>query len=590
MNLGHFFAELQRRHVYKVAIAYAVAAWLLIQIATQVFPFFEIPNWAVRLVVVLLLLGFPVAIVLAWAFELTPEGIKRAEDVDPARPIRRTGRKLTAAIVIVATAALALFVIQFIRKQTAVATGKLSPAGISIPEKSIAILPFKPLASQNRDEILENGMADTLIAKLSTIRDIIIPSLTSARKYDEQERDPLAAGRLLHVRAVLEGTLQKLGDRIRVTARLMNVADGSSIWTGTFDEKFTDVFAVQDTIAQKVADALALRLSGDEQKRLTKRYTDNTEAYQLYLKGRFYWNKYTEEAFRKSIDYFKQALEKDPNYALAYSGLADAYSLLGEFGSGPPQETFGRARDYAEKAIALDDSLADAHLSLGIVKLFFDWDLAGAQRELERAKQLNPNNAQVYHFYGHYLEISGRLTEAIAETKRGVDLDPTNLILNNELALAYQFAGKYDEALVQYRRTVEMDPSFTHSAESIAGVYEELGRFGDALAELNKLKPVLKDDPGFLGDLGYVQARLGKAVEAKNIAEQLQGRRAHEFVDAGFIAMVYAGLGDADHAMVWLEKHFQEKGAGCPWLKLDSHFKSLRSDPRFIDLVRRIGL
>ena len=508
--------------------------------------------------------------------------------ITPASPHARFAKPLIAAafLAIISLVGIWFFAHRAEQKSRTVST----PVPASVPEKSIAILPFKPLSSQNRDEVLENGMADTLIAKLSTIREIIIPSLTSTRKYDEQEQDPLSAGRLLHVRSVLEGTLQKLGDRIRVTARLINVADGSSLWTGTFDEKFTDVFAVQDTIAQKVATALALQLSGEEQQRLTKRYTENTEAYQLYLKGRFYWNKYTEEAFRKSIDYFNQALEKDSNYALAYSGLADAYSLLGEFGSGPPQETFGRARNYAEKAIALDDSLADAHLSLGIVRLFYDWDLAGARRELERAKQLNPNNAQVYHFYGHCLQISGRLTEAIAETKRGLDLDPTNLILNNELALAYQFAGKYDEALAQYRRTLEMDPGFTHSSGSIASVYEELGKFDDALAQLNKLKSVLKDDPGFLSDLGYVQAKLGNSAEARNIAEQLERRRTHEFIDAGYIAMVYAGLGDADRTFAWLEKHFQERGAGCPWLKLDVHFKSLRSDPRFIDLTRRIGL
>ena len=460
----------------------------------------------------------------------------------------------------------------------------------AVPEKSIAIFPFKPLASQNRDEILENGMADTLIAKLSAIHGLIIPALTSARKYDEQERDPLAAGRLLRVHSVLEGTLQKLGDRIRVTARLVNVADGASLWTQTFDEKFTDVFEVQDTIARKVAAALALQLSGEEQNRLTKRDTANTEAYQLYLKGRFYWAKYTEEGLRKSIECFKDAIAKDPNYALAYTGLADTFSLLGELGYGDPTETFEQARSYAQKSIALDDSLADAHLSLGIVKLFYDWNLPEAQKELQRAKRLNPNNAQVYHFYGHYLELSNRMEEAIAETKRGVDLDPTSLVLNNELGTAYAWARKYDLALAQYRKTLEMDPGFAFASFQIAVTYDTIGRFEDALAALDKLRSQAADDPGFLSELAYVDAKLGKTAEARTIVEQLQQRAAREYIDQVSVALIYIALGDKEQALSALEAGYRQHSTGCPWLKIDPRYDPLRSEPRFIDLVRRIGL
>jgi TolB-like protein/class 3 adenylate cyclase/Flp pilus assembly protein TadD len=459
-----------------------------------------------------------------------------------------------------------------------------------VPEKSVAILPFKPLSSQNRDEILENGMADTLIAKLGTITEIIIPSLTSAQKYAEQEHDPIAAGRLLHVRSVLEGTLQKVADRIRVTARLINVADGSSMWSGTFDEKFTDVFSVQDAIAQKVAAALALRLSGEEQKRLTKRYTENTEAYQLYLKGRFYWNKWSEEGFRKSIDYFKQAVEKDPNYALAYSGLADAYSLLCEWGSSPSNEIFPQARGYAEKALKLDDTLSEAHLSIGIVKLLYEWDFAGAEKELRRAKELDPKDAQVYHFYGHYLELFGRFDEAAAETKRGVEFDPTNLVINSEVGLAYYWGRKFEPAAAQHRKTLEMDSNFAYASFCLALDYTQMGKYQEALAELNRTRPISQDWSWIVAGIGYVDGLLGKRAEAQKIIDELTARSAREYIDPVLIAFIYIPLGDKEQAFAWMEKGYQERSGQILWLKVEPLFDPLRSDPRFKDLVHRIGL
>jgi len=513
-----------------------------------------------------------------------PEKLKDKK-VKPASPLARLAKPLIAAALLVA---IALVGVWFLVHRNEQKSTTVSPA--PVPEKSVAILPFKPLSSQNRDEILEAGMADTLIAKLSNSREIIIPSLTSARKYDEQEHDPLAAGRLLHVRSVLEGTLQKLGDRIRVTARLMNVADGSSIWTGTFDEKFTDVFAVQDTIAQKVAAALALRLSGEEQKRLTKRYTDNTEAYQLYLKGRFYWNKYTEEGFRKSIEYFKQAVEKDPNYALAYAGLADTYSLLGDLSYGTPKETFEQARAYAEKAIRLDDALGEAHLSLGIVKLFYDWDLAGGKKELQRAKDLSPNNPQVYHFYGHYLELAGRLDEAIAETKRGVDLDPTNLLLSNEFAWAYYVSHRFDDAIPLYRKNLEMDPNFVYSSYEISQTFIAKGMYREAIAELNRIRPISGDWSFILAELGCAQAGLGKRAEVESIIEELKKRMASEYIDPVVIAYIYLALDNRDQAFVWLEKAYQERAGNVLWLKVEPKMDPIRGDARFKDLMRRMGL
>ena len=503
--------------------------------------------------------------------------------VAPASPVARFGKPLaTAFLLAIALVGFALYRYQH-------KPGDLALAMV-FPGKSIAVLPFKPLVASNRDEVLEAGMADTLIAKLSSAREMIVPSLMAVRKYDDQTRDSVATGRALRVNSVLEGSLQKAGDRIRVTARLIKTIDGSSMWSGTFDEKFTDVFSVQDSIAQKVAAALAVPLNAEEQNRLTKRYTENTEAYQTYLKGRFYWNKYTEDGFHKSIEYFKQAVEKDPNYALAYSGLADSYSIMGDLSYGMPAENFGQARSYAEKALALDDSLASAHLSYGIVKLFYDWDLqGGAEKELRRAKELEPNNAQVYHFYGHYLELSGRLDDAITETKHGVDLDPTNLILANELAWAYYCSHRFDEAIALYRKNLEADQNFIYSAYQLAQCYEQKGMFREALAELTRIQKI--DNWSFVpAEIACVKAFTGKRAEAEAIMVELKTRSAREYIDESVIAYIPVALGDKDQAFAWLEKAYQSRAGNLPWMKVEPKFDPLRSDPRFDDLLRRMRL
>jgi TolB-like protein/lipoprotein NlpI len=503
--------------------------------------------------------------------------------VAPASSLARLAKPLIAAalLVIMALVGVWFFVHRNEQRSTTV-----SPA--PVPEKSVAILPFKPLSSQNRDEVLENGMADTLIAKLSTIAEIIIPSLTSAQKYADQEHDPLAAGRLLHVRSVLEGTLQKVADRIRVTARLINVADGASMWTGTFDEKFTDVFAVQDAIAQKVANALAVRLSEDEQKRLTKRYTKNTEAYQIYLTGRFYWNKYTEEGFKKAIEYYNQALQKDPNYALAYAGLASSYIQLGtDFGS--PKEYSPKAKAYAMKALEIDDALAEAHCALGTYYLFFERALPAAEKELKRAIALNPSYPDVHHYYCHWFESQRRMDEGIAEMKRALELDPLSLLIGEELGWAYYHARRYDQAVQQLRKTMELDPAFLINYLTLAQVYEQMGLHKEAIAEMQKLMSLPGGDwPESLAELGCAFAASGNTVEAQKIIQQLNERTAHEYVSPYVVATIYVAVGDKDRAFEYLEKAIPDRSPYLAFMKVEPKFDSLRSDPRFADLIHRI--
>ena len=493
----------------------------------------------------------------------------------------RIGRFVGAAVVILAVALIG-FILYRNREISAPSTAS------TFPGKSVAIAPFKPLVASAGDEVLEAGMADTLINKLSTSREIVIPSLSQVRKYEAQ--DPVTMGRELHVNTVLEGNVQKAGDRIRVTARLIKVADGSSVWAETFDEKFTDVFAVQDTIAQKVANALALKLSEEEQQRLTKRHTENTEAYQLYLKGRFQWNKYTDEGWRKSIEFFKQAADKDPNYALPYSGIADSYSLLGEVSFLAPKEAFENARTYAQKALQLDEALSEAHLSLGIVKLFYDWDVPAAAEELVRAKELDPHNVQVYHFNGHRLEFEARFEEAIAEFKRGIEIEPTNLIVNAECANAYYLAHQFDSAITQCRKTLDLDPTFEIGTVWLAQTYEQKGMYQEALTALNKLGSVTETSPFVMAEVGCSEAGLGHRAEAEKVIKKMEERMAREYIDPSLIAYVYIVLGDKDQAFAWLERGFQLRAGNMPWMKIEPKFDKLRGDPRLADLIRRIGI
>ena len=500
-----------------------------------------------------------------------------------ARSVFRFKSAAVAALLVVTALGVGFWILR--RSQE-----KFVNAVAAIPAKRVAVLPFKPLMPGNQDQVLEMGMADSLITKFSNSSKIIVPSLSSVRKYADSDKDALTAGRELKVNSVVEGNVQKSGDHIRVTARLINVADGSSLWAETFDEKFTDVFAVEDAISQRVADALALRLTAKEKQRLTEHYTENTEAYQLYIKGRFYWNKYTEEGLRKSIEYFKQAVEKDPNYALAYSGMADSYSLLADLSFAPPKEDFEQGRSYAQKALALDETLASAHLSLGIVKLFYDWDFTEAAKQLRRAKDLDPNNAQIYHFYGHYLELVGRSDEGVQETKRGVELDPTNLIVNSEVGYGYYLARQPDLAIDQMRKTLDLDSTFSYASYVMASAYEQTKEYQAAITELNRASPISGDWSWIVGELGYVYALLGNRAEAEKTINELNSRETREYVDPVLVAYIYIALGDKDRAFASLNKAYRQRSGLICWLQVEPKFDLLRSDARFQDLERRMGL
>ena len=454
--------------------------------------------------------------------------------------------------------------------------------------KSIAVLPFKPVAADARDESLEMGIADTLITKLSNIRNLTVRPVTAVRKYSGLEQDAVLAGREQRVDAVLDGSIQKVGEKVRVTVRLISMVDGTTLWTSQFDEKFTDIFAVQDSISQRVAETLAIRLSREERRLLTKHYTENTEAYQLYLKGRYYWSKRTTEGIKKGIEYFQQAIEKDPGHALAYADLAQAYKASSYYGIFPPSEAHPRSKEAVRKALGIDKTLAEAHMVLASILESSDWNWQAAEEEFKLAIELKPNDATAHHWYGLFLERRGRLEEATVEMAQALELDPVSLIINKNVGDPFYYMRQYDEAIEQYRKTLELDPSFFLARLWLGKSYEQKGMYKEAITEFQNARSS-DDNPAILGALGHVYAVAGNRGEAEKIIKELKGL-SERYVAPYHIAIIYAGLQKKDEAFEWLEEAYQGRDEWLLYLKIDPRLDSLRSDARFSNLLGLAGL
>jgi TolB-like protein/Flp pilus assembly protein TadD len=581
-----FFAELKRRNVYKVAVAYAIVAWLLVQIATQVFPFLEIPNWIVRLVIALVLIGFPIALIIAWAFEATPEGIKRTAVAD-AMPAA-AGQKKHGWIYIIVIAAAISAALFLLGRYTA---GNIAATGLAtgLPPKSIAVLPFENLSEDKSNAYFAEGVHDEILTRLAKVADLKVISRTSTQHFKSAPENLPQIAKQLGVAHVLEGSVQRANDQIRVNVQLINALTDAHLWAETFDRKLTDIFAVESEIAKTIADTLQAKLSGSEQHAIAARPTENTEAHQLYLKGRFFWNKRTGSDLKKSIDYFQQAIAADPNYALAYAGVADAYVLLPGYTAGTPQDCYPKAMAAAKKALELDDTLAEAHTSLAMTIWLYDFAVSQATREFQRAIDLNPNYAIAHQQYGNILLTAlGRFDEAIAEGRKAVELDPLSLVINSDVGVDHFYARRYDEAIAQLRKTLEMDSGYYFAHVILGQALEMKGARDAAIAEYQKAR-ALNDDPSVLGLLARVYGLSGNKTEAEKILNQLNELSTQRYVAAYSFALVYLGLGDKDEALRWLEKSYQDRaGSDIGYMRVDPLLDPLRSEPRFEALAEKI--
>jgi TolB-like protein/Tfp pilus assembly protein PilF len=583
VNPKNFFAELKRRNVYKVAIAYAVVAWLLMQIATQVFPFLEIPNWAIRLVIMLIVIGFPIALVIAWAFELTPEGVKRTEVADAAHERSRGGVWIYVAVI-----GAALSVGLFVLGRYTVQRTTNPVIQQSVPEKSLAVLPFANLSGNPENAYFAAGIQDEIITRLAKIAQLKVVSCLSTQRFKSAPDDLPAIAAQLGVANVLQGSVQRSADEVRVNVQLVKAQTDTHLWADTFDRKLTDVFQIESDIAKTIAEKLQAKLTGSEERAISAKPTADLEAHELYLKGRYLWNRRTGENLKKALGYFQQAVEKDPSYALAYTGISDSCALIPVYGAGAPQDYYPRAKAAAQKALELDDLLGEAHTSLGNV-LFRYLELAESTREFERGIELNPNYPTAHQWYGRLtLLMTGQFDRAIAEVKRAVELDPVSSIIHADLGSVYTMARRYDEAIEQFRNVLELDPQFYWAHRQLGLALELKGAPGEALIEYQRALK-LSDDPRVLAFIGRAEASTGRQNEARAILVQLTEMAKTRYVSGYGFAVIHLALGEKDQALDWLEKDARERnGFEINFIKVDPYLDPLRGDQRFEALVSAI--
>lgn len=508
----------------------------------------------------------------------TPAPLPAEAGAGERRPV--IGKRLSRGVVAGLLAGLALLVlVVFLLARR--------PAAGDTP-RSIAVLPFKPLSDASRDESLEMGMTETLINKLSGLRQVVVTPIASVRKYTDPQADPSAVGRELQVDAVLDGSIQRADNRIRVTVRLINARDGTPFWSDQFDENFTDIFNVQDSISERVVRALTLRLNEDDRQRLAKRYTTSPDAYQLYLQGHYLFSKRTSESRRKSLDYYRQAVEKDPRFALAYVGIAETYILRSGFNELTPGEALSKAREAVGRAIEIDDSLAEAHNTLAELMYQWEFDWAGADEEFKRALALNPNVASIHLAHGWYLMCLARFDEAQTEMEKAQELDPRSMPANIARGRLFYYRRQYDKSIEHYRKILEVEPS-ANLHIPLLDAYARSGRHAEALEEF--LKVFSKDDnQKEVESFREVFRASGWQGLTRKLAGMLEEQARSNYVSPYIRAAVYASAGMKDQALDMIGRSIDERDPAVARLKIEPGFDPLRADPRFPELLRRINL
>jgi serine/threonine protein kinase len=484
-------------------------------------------------------------------------------------------RLVIPVLLIVALAIIAVVTWQFLPKKDVVPIEPVKP--------SIAVLPFEDLSPQKDQEYFCNGLAESLINALSKVKNLRVPAMTSTASFKDEERNIHEIAEKLNVNTVLRGSVQKAENQVRITAQLISVADESLLWSEQYNREFNDLFSIQDEISFAIAEKLKVNLLGKEREDLRKRYTENIEAYNLYLKGRHFWNKRTGDSLEMSIEYFEQATELDSDYALAYAGLADCYIILPFYSGWLPKEAYLKAQSAASKALELDNMLAEAHNSLGALNLWYEWDWNTSAREFKRAIELNTGLAIAHHWYAELLKSIGRVDAAIEEIKIAIEIDPLSLIINRNYGMYLYLEGRYDEAITQFRKTIELDPEFPAAYAGLGYVYLQKGLYEQAVESFKKFD---YEQEGIV----HAHMALGNKNEALAVLEDLKEKSSHQYVDPYFFAVIYAGLGEIDITFEALERAYQEQSLNLvDYIYVTPLFDSIRSDPRFKSLMRKLN-
>jgi len=582
MNPKIFFGELKRRNVYKVAVAYAVVGWLLIQVATQVFPFLEIPNWAIRFVILVTACGFPVALIIAWAFELTPEGIKRTEDADAARQRSRGG--LWIAVVVVAAAlSLGLF---FLGRYTAGrGTPRQSEAATLSPEKSIAVLPLVNTSGDPSNEYFSDGLSEELIAVLAKIPELKVIGRSSSFFFKGKSADSAAIGQKLGVANLIEGSVRKQGDRVRIVAELISATDGRSLWSETYDRELKDVFAVQADIAKSVAEQMKVKLLGERQQSDAAASTENLAAHNAVLQADFYFKQLTPESVQRAIQFLEEAVRLDPNYAFAYAKLSQAWrQYAASFARDDARKAYEEARRTAEKAVSLAPDLADVRMAMGFLALTPDLDFRAAEKEFRRVLESSPNDAAAKSYLGAALSAQGRLAEAEQTCREALSLDPLDTPAWYNIGRVIAGLGRYQEAEEQFRKGLEIQPQASRFHSYLALLDTIQNRPEQAMTNARL------ETEGFWRD--YAIALVRQTQDDRAAADAaLNDFIARDSAGAAFqIAVLYAARKNPDKMFEWLDTAYAQHDSGLSQMAVTPFFLPYVNDPRFIALCQKLNV
>ena len=529
--------------------------------------------------------------------EANPTGIKEAEPTASA-PARRNPAVAVASPVPKEIAKHKLFRLLPLAIAVAGALTVLAIAFWNNPSfpsrghsliRSLAVLPFHTLSTNSSDKYLGLGMADAVITKLGATGKIVVRPTSSIQQYADSRLAPQAIGREQGVDAVLDGRIQREGDQVRVTVQLIRVRDGVQLWADTFDRQFTDVFALEDALSAMAAQSLGLQLTGEQTRKFTKRSTQNPDAYEAYMKGRYFWNKRTESGLNRGLDYFRRAIKLDPGFAEAYSGLADSYATLGLYSVLPPRQAFPAAKDAATRALQMDDSLAAAHATLGFIYFYYEWNHAASGKEFLRAFAENPDYAMAHSWYGESLAAIGQYPQAMAEARRAMQDDPLSLIIGSNAGWTFALAHHYDQAVNTLKKAIDIDPNFPRTHFRLGQVYEMRGQYALAIPEFENAVRLSGGDPYYAGSLGHAYAASGDTSQARAVLQNLQSRVSRQYVPPYAIALIYAGLGDKDQTFRWLTSAVQDRSTSMVFLRSDPEMANLRSDPRFVQLSRALN-
>ena len=589
-NPFKFWEELKRRKVVRVITVYAAAAFVILELVDIVAPSLGLPAWTLNFIIVLLCVGFILSIILSWVYDVTPEGIQKTKSVSeqvpakvPEKPLKILGWKIATSVSVVIIVGLIVFNLASSRKQD---------EDLIVLEKSIAVLPFQNSSHDPNMEFLSKEIPANIINSLSRLPNLRVVPRTTVFRYAATESDLVTIGQELEVIYVLTGQVNVIGENLIIRAELVNIKNNSQIWGDRFERKFSDLLKIEEQITREISEALPLHLTGKEKAKLVKRYTENIEAYRAYMEGRFWWNKRSQEGFAKAEILFNKAIEIDPNYALAYAGLAECYCML-SMHLAKPEPIIRQGRIVAEKALSIDETLAEAHAALGWIKFAYDWDWLGAERSFKQAIKLNPRYATAYNWYAALLSIINRHEEAIRFMTLAQEYDPGSAIINRDLGIFYAWAGDFEKAVNQLQFTIDMDPDFSPAYFLMGVVYVWMKKYDLAIEYFKKVSVMTGDFFDIIGSLGFTYAKSGQKEAALNELKKLEDLAKNQDTRASEFCLIHSGLGNNDQAFKWLDTACENHEfavvvlLGC---ESELWFEDLLLDPRFKGFLTRIGI